>query len=221
MFLKPCHAAIAALVAGVISVSGLDAVNASSAELLQAEQAFWEAAEKTENTGIISAYLLHFSDGRFATSAARLYQKETGQAWTTAVADHTAWRDAANDSIAGLNDGALSGRWKHRASCDVNFFVKDVEAQSQQTFRVSASGRLNGESTFSSGDSFKGGGKILELRRSGSVVTYLMAAQNSLTGAEVHIGILNLRRENGRFVTRGWEMNTGGAYCDLAGEKVQ
>lgn len=221
MLLIRIHAAVAALAVGLASTSLPGGVHASSPELLQAEQAFWEAAEKTENTGIISAYLLHFSDGRFATSAKRLYQKETGQAWTAAVADHTAWRDGTNDSIAGLNDGALSGRWKHRASCDVNFFVQDVEAHSQQTFRVSASGGLSGESTFSSGDSFKGGGEILELRRSGSVVTYLMAAQNSLTGAEVHIGILNLRQENGRFLTRGWEMNTGGAYCDLTGEKVQ
>ena len=214
------HAARAMVVSGMLATAAPQSVNASSAELLDAEQKFWAAAEKTENIGIISAYLLHFSDGRFATSAAKLYQKRTGKAWTMALADHTAWRDVANDSIAGLNDNALSGHWKHRASCDVNFFVQDVDAESQQIFRVAASGRLDGESTFSSGDSFKGGGQILELRRNGSVVTYVMSAQNSLTGAEIHIGILNLRKENGQFLTRGWEMNTGGAYCDLAGRKL-
>ena len=218
--MKSFRTAAAALFACVVSVSGSGASHASSFEIQKAEQEFWAAAKRTENTGIISAYLLHFSDGRFAENAANLFQKATGQTWTKAVADQTAWRNIANDAIVGLTDRALSGRWTHRASCDVNFFVKDVEGESEQTFRVSAAGVMNGESTFRSGNSFEGGGQILELRRSGSVVTYLMAAQNSLTGGEVHIGILNLRQENGRFLTRGWEMNTGGAYCDLAGEKV-
>jgi len=219
--LKLLYSACVALLTSTFSVANFDVAQASSAELRNAEERFWAAAKKKENTGIISAYLLHFSDGRFVDSAARLYQKKTGQAWTPKVADITAWHDASNDALASLSDAALSGQWRHQAQCDVNFFVQDVDAASQQTFRVAAPGVLNGESTFSSGDSFKGGGKILELRRDRSVVTYVMSAQNSLTGAEVHIGILNLRQSNGQLLTRGWEMNTGGAYCDLMGRKVQ
>ncbi len=209
------------LIAGFFVFAASNHGIAATNDLLQAEESFWAAAERTENTGIISAYLLHFTNGRFADRAARLYQQETGEAWTPQVADKTAWRDRANDALPGLSDTALAGRWAHKATCDVNFFVQDVEAQSEQLFKVAATGGLDGESSFRSGDSFKGQGEILELRRNGSVVTYVMAAQNSLTGAEVHIGILNLRQSSGQFLTRGWEMNTGGAYCDLAGQKVQ
>jgi len=219
--LKLVHAAFMAIVVGSFFVSHPRIVEASSAEIQSAEQQFWTAAKRTENSGIISAYLLHFSDGRFVDSATKLFQKKTGQAWTPKVADHTAWHDPANDSLSSLSDGALSGRWEHEASCDVNFFVQDVDAASQQVFRVSAPGILKGESTFSSGNSFKGAGEILELRRDRSVVTYVMVAQNSLTGSEIHIGILNLRQSNGQLLTRGWEMNTGGAYCDLNGRKIQ
>ena len=219
--MKPNHTALASAIISAMLIMGSQSANASSAKLLDAEQKFWAAAKRTENTGIISAYLLHFSNGRFVDGAEWLYQKRTGQAWTASVADQTAWRDPANDSLSDLSDNTVRGRWQHQASCDVNFFVQDVNAQSEQTFRLAASGKLEGESTFSSGDSFKGNGEVLELRRKGSVVTYVMAAQNSLTGSEVHIGILNLRQENGQYSTRGWEMNTGGAYCDLSGQKIQ
>lgn len=210
----------ALLIASVSHSATAYAGTASSAALDKAEQEFWQAASDARHTGLISAYLLHFTNGRFATDAARLFQEKTGRTWTAQLAAETAWRDAGNDKSLNPQDAALAGQWSHTARCDVNFFVQDVEVESRQDFSFVQPGILNGTSTFKHGNRLEGQGVVLEVRRDKSLMTYVMQAENNLTGSEVHIGILNLSESNGQFQTRGWEMNTGGAYCDMAGRKA-
>jgi len=211
---------VALLLASISHTTAANAEPASPAALDKAEQEFWQAASDARHAGLISAYLLHFTDGRFARDAAQLFQEKTGAAWTPQLAAETAWRDPANDSAFKPQDSALAGQWAHTARCDVNFFVQDVEVESRQNFSFVQPGVLNGTSTFKHGSRLEGQGVVLEVRRDKSLMTYVMQAENNLTGSEVHIGILNLSQTNGQYQTRGWEMNTGGAYCDMAGRKA-
>ncbi len=215
-----------AIIAIALSLYSLSHISAASAEptppqvLAKAELDFWQAASDARHTGLISAYLLHFTNGRFTTEATRLFQEKTGTTWTAQLAAETAWRNPFNDKTIRPNDTALAGQWMHTSICDVNFFVQDVEVESRQIFNIAQPGILNGTSTFRHGNRLEGRGEVLEVRRDKSLITYVMQAENNLTGSEVHIGILNLSQSNGQFQTRGWEMNTGGAYCDMSGQKV-
>ncbi len=196
------------------------AQSASGNALKAAEEAFWQAAFEKEHTTMLSAYLLHFAEGRFADRAAALFRKKTGTDWTDEVKVETAWQDAANDTSFTVSDTALAGQWRHTATCDINFFLRDVQIKSRQDFQSAGAGRMKGTANFRHGDRLDGRGNVLEVRRNKSLITYVMQAENNITGAEVHIGILNLSTENGQLKTRGWEMNTGGAYCTMSGQKV-
>ena len=189
--------------------------------LRQAEEDLWRVAADRNHEMLISAYLLHFGDGRFADEAARLFQKQTGEAWTDETAARAAWRERIDGNAPGIADKALEGAWAHSALCDVNAVMQDISIDSEQVFRISAPGVLSGTSTFRHGAGYSGQGAILEARRTGSLMTYVMRARNDVTGSEVHIGVLNLETASGRLTTRGWEMNTAGTYCDLRGAKTR
>ena len=189
--------------------------------LARAEQDFWQAALRRDHLGLITAYLLHFHDGRFATEAARLFQQKTGEAWSAETAAEAAWRGPSGGDLSSLSDKALAGDWSHSALCDVNTFMQDIEIDSKQVFRLVASGVLEGDSTFRHGTRYSGAGDILRARRKGSLITYVMRAENDVTGTEVHIGVLSLTQGDNRLTTHGWEMNTAGTYCDLHGAKLR
>ena len=189
--------------------------------LARAEQDFWRAAADRDHVVLISAYLLHFGDGRFAAEAVRLFQKKTGQTWTDKTAARAAWRERIGDEAPDLTDRTLAGDWTHSALCDVNAVIQDIAIDSEQVFRTAAPGVLTGTSTFRHGTRYSGRGTILRARRRGSLMTYVMRAENNVTGPEVHIGVLNLETVGGRLTTRGWEMNTAGTYCDLRGAKTR
>ena len=210
----------ALLLSPSLNISAANAEPTHPTVLAMAEREFWQAASDEKHTGLLSAYLLHFTNGRFVADAARLFQEKTGTAWTAQLAAETAWRNPVNDNTIRPQDAALAGQWTHTSTCDVNFFVKDVEVESRQNFNVVQPGILKGTSTFRHGNRLEGQGTVLEVRRDKSLITYVMQAENNLTGSEVHIGILNLSKSNGQFRTRGWEMNTGGAYCDMSGRKA-
>ncbi len=210
----------AVLLSSSFNISTVKAEPTPTKVLAMAEQEFWQAASDAKHTGLLSAYLLHFRNGRFVEDAARLFQEKTGTAWTPQLAAETAWRNPNNDRSINSQDAALAGQWTHTSTCDVNFFVQDVEVESRQNFNVVQPGILKGTSTFRHGTRLEGRGDVLEVRRDKSLITYVMQAENNLTGSEVHIGILNLSKSNGQLHTRGWEMNTGGAYCDMSGRKA-
>ena len=193
---------------------------AKADDLAAAEAAFWESASDKEHAGLLSAYLLHFPEGRFAAAAAQLFQEETGQAWTTGTAAQAAWREPGHVAQTVSGNTLLTGRWTHTAVCDINLLTQDIQIESSQIFRAAGNGALTGDSSFRHSARFHGAGKILELRVRGDLMTYVMQAENNITGTEVHIGILNVQATGGVLRTRGWEMNTAGAYCDMSGEKL-
>lgn len=189
-------------------------------DLAEAEKDFWRAAVERDHVVLISAYLLHFQDGLFAREAADLFADKTGETWTNATAARAAWRDRIDDNAPGLADKTLVGGWDHAVVCDINSILQDIEIDGKLVLRLSSPGILTGSGSFRHGSRYSGRSTLLQARRRGSLLTYVMRAENDLTGYEVHIGVLNIEQSGGRLTTKGWEMNTSGAYCDLRGEKT-
>ena len=188
-----------------------------AAEIRAAEDRFWRVASDSGNRALIAAYLLHFENGAHVPRAMRRYEEAAGEAWTPEVAAIRAW--SAGEEETGPDDAVIAGSWAHVATCDFNALLKDIGITSKQQFHPVRPGVLAGESTYRHSALFHGKGPVLELHRKGALVSYVVRAWNNVTGEEIHIGVLNLRTEGGRILSRGWEMNTAGAYCEVTGEK--